>query len=480
MAPNIDFTEAKLSTVLDGLIALVDTPPAVSRSLNLIVYAVAVPLDPPEDDPDAEPQFRQLMMANDKRGSLYDRVGAFVCSDDGKLWAGIASEDVHWLVVNHEKKGQLGAGRPFVSPDGTAYACTQTVKEGESDYPKTRVSIGDQPGPAFQTVEAAGFSARGIFAYAAFDAGQFGVIVGGEPMGPYGDVAELVWSPDGGRLAFVVGDPAKFERSVVLDSKRGPSSLDVRGLRFSPDSTRLAYVASEREGERVVVDGKAGARYSQCLPVQFSADSRTVIGRVGIEKGWAVAVNDRAGKVYDEVGPPVFSGDAKTVAYGARRGEKWCVVIGEAESEWCDHVYRVAVGAQAGVAYALLQGKSCTLVHNGREVYRNGPRPNHLAISADGASIAYSESKDGKVRILVNGEAGPEFQSVDKLGFAPDGRTPVYLAQEGEAQFIVVGRRKHGPMVPLTDPVFNAAGDQLAVVARIGREFWRKILPVEK
>ena len=89
----IDFTEARLSTVLDGLIALVDTPPAVSRSLNLIVYAVAVPLDPPEDDPDAEPQFRQLMMANEKRGSLYDRVGGFACSDDGKLWTGIASDE---------------------------------------------------------------------------------------------------------------------------------------------------------------------------------------------------------------------------------------------------------------------------------------------------------------------------------------------------------------------------------------------------
>jgi hypothetical protein len=67
MASNVQFSEERLSTVLDGLIALVDTPPAVSRSLNLVVYAVAVPLDPPEDDPDAEPQFRQLIMANDKR-----------------------------------------------------------------------------------------------------------------------------------------------------------------------------------------------------------------------------------------------------------------------------------------------------------------------------------------------------------------------------------------------------------------------------
>lgn len=478
MAPNVQFTEERLSTVLDGLIALVDTPPAVSRSLNLVVYAVAVPLDPPEDDPDAEPEFRQLMMANDKRGSLYDKVGGFVCSDDGRLWAGIASEDVHWLVVNHEKKGQLGAGRPFVSPDGTGYACTQTVREGESGYPKTRVVLGEQPGPSFQTVEPAGFSARGAFAYMAYDEGQFGVVVGGEPMGPYGEVEGLVWSPDGGRLAFIAGEPAKFERSVVVDGKRGPPFLDVRGLRFSPDSTRLAYVATEKDGDRVVVDGAAGTTFTRCLPVDFSADSRTVIGRVGIDQGWAVAVNDRPGKVYDEVGPPVFSADAKTVAYGARRGERSCVVIGATESESCDHVYRVAVGEKSGVAYALLQGSSCVLVHNGREVYRGGPRPNHLAISADGSSLAHSESRDGKVRIVVDGEPGEWFRSVDGLTFAPDGKTAVYVAHEGEQGFLVVGQKRHGPMDPLTAPVYSPAGDKLALVARIGREIWRKVIPV--
>jgi hypothetical protein len=478
MAGKIEFAEARLSTVLDGLIALVDTPAVVSRSLNLVVYAVAVPLDPPEDDPDAEPAFRQLVMANEKRGSLFDKVGAFVCSDDGKLWAGIVSEDVHWLVVNHEKKGLLGSGRPYVSPDGTAYACTQTVREGESGYPKLRVVLGEQEGPAFQTVEPAGFSARGAFAYMAYDDGQFGVIVGGEPMGPYGDVAELLWSPDGGRLAYIAGEPAKFERAVIVDTKRGPSFLDVRGLRFSPDSTRLAYVATEKEGDRIVVDGKPGASYSRCLPVTFSGDSRTVIGRVGIDQGWAVAVNDRAGAVYDEVGPPVSSHDAKTIAYAARRGEKAFVVIGTSESESCDHVYRVAVGEKAGVAYALLQGKSCVLVHNGRELCRGALRPNHLAISADGSSLAYSESHDGKVRIVVDGEPGESFASIDGLIFAPDGKTPVYIAKEGEQTFLVVGHTRHGPMAPMCDPAFNETGDKVAVVAWIGREIWRKVFPV--
>jgi hypothetical protein len=118
------------------------------------------------------------------------------------------------------------------------------------------------------------------------------------------------------------------------------------------------------------------------------------------------------------------------------------------------------------------------LVHNGREVYRGGPRPNHLAIGADGASLAHSESRDGKVRIVVDGEPGEWFGSVENLSFAPDGRTPVYLARREEETFVIVGSKRHGPMTPLTDLVYNDAGDKLALVARIGREIWRKAIPI--
>jgi hypothetical protein len=478
MPPRVDFTEQRLSTLLDGLLVLQDTPPLVSPALNLVLYGAAVPLDPPEDDPDAEPEFRQLIMANDKRGSLYDKVGAFVSSNDGKLWAGIASEDVHWIIVNHEKKAQLGAGRPFVSPDGSGVAYTQTVREEGSTYPKIRIVLGDQPGPAFQNVEPAGFSARGVFAYAAFDADQFGVIVGGEPLGPYGEVAELQWSPDGGRLAYIVGDAGKIERSVVVDTKRGPAYLDVRDLAFSPDSVRLAYVASQKEGERFVVDGKPGRVFTRCQKAAFSGDSRRLIGRVALDQKWAVAIDDEPGALYDEVGPPVFSHDARTVAYAARRADQGFAVIAGVESEPCDFVYRIAVGEQAGAAYALLQGKTATLVHNGQELYRGGPRPNHLSISSDGSCLAYSKNDAGHVQIVGGGRPGDVYSSVDQLHFAPDGRTVVYSAHQGEEQFLVVGTKRHGPFVPLSAPVYSDDGAKLALVVQIGREYWRKVFPV--
>jgi hypothetical protein len=35
-------------------------------------------------------------------------------------------------------------------------------------------------------------------------------------------------------------------------------------------------------------------------------------------------------------------------------------------------------------------------------------------------------------------------------------------------------------MAPLSDLAFSEQGDRIAVVARIGREIWRKILPATK
>ncbi|HVR82887.1 MAG TPA: hypothetical protein VMU54_01165, partial [Planctomycetota bacterium] len=121
---------------------------------------------------------------------------------------------------------------------------------------------------------------------------------------------------------------------------------------------------------------------------------------------------------------------------------------------------------------------AATLIHNGKELYRGGPRPNHLSISPDGVCLAYSESQDGKVRIVADGRPGEFFTSVDQLQFAPDGRTIVYGAHDGEQQFLVVGKERHGPFTPLTAPVFSDDGKKLALVVQIGREYWRKVLPV--
>lgn len=493
MAAEIDFSDARLSALPPGLEASAALPPVVGPAQNLVLYAATVPFEAPPEDPEADPEVRESAMANERFGPVFAEVSDFQCGADGARWVYVGREpdtrmrewqgqkifeDIRWLVVDHAKKAEIGAGRPFLSPDGRVLAYTQTIWDEKTGYPKSRVVVDDHAGPLFLTVEPAGFGAGNRLAYRACDGEQFGVIVDGEPMGPYGDVQELRWSPDGTRLAYAAGDPGSFERYLVVDGKKGAAHASVHGLRFSPDGRRVAYVAGEAGGFRVVVDGEAGPLFKYCPELWFSGDGRSVIAKVGLGDGWTVAVDGRAGASFDEIGPPVFSRDATTLAFAGKRGGRSHVVVNGVASAPCDFVYRIAVGERGGVAYALMQDKTFTVTHNGREVLRDGARPNHLLISPDGAMLARSEKLADQVRLVVDGVAGEPFTSIDRLGFAPDGKTAVYAAQDGDRPFLVVGTRRHGPMLPLTDPVYSPRGDALSLVAKLGREIWRKTIPL--
>ncbi|HEX7897424.1 MAG TPA: hypothetical protein VF950_06670 [Planctomycetota bacterium] len=488
MSPPAEFEERLLSSVPEGWTAVPDVPPVVNSSLNLVLYVASMTLPAPDDDPEAEPEVRTCPVSNDRLGPEYRSLGGFVCGADPGLWACVASnherrqwewqsqrmsEEIRWLLVNGERKVDLGKGQPYVSRDGLRVAYTQTLWDDATGIFRARVVVGADEGPFFQAVEPAGFGADGSFAYRAFDGVRWGVVRGGKGKGPYQNVPELRWSPDGLRLAYVA--VTEEGARVIVDGEKGALHEGARELRFSPDGLRVAYVASAADGDRVVVDGVAGALFPRVGSLGFSADGRAVVGVIATGGGWTVTVNDQAGPVYDEVGPPVCGRGGERTSYAAKKGGRSLAVVGGQESEPCDLVYRLLVGERGGWAHALLQEKTCVLTHNGREVARGTSRPNQMAMSDDGASLAWSESLDGRMRLVVDGKPGEWFDRVESPVYAPDGRTLLYVGRRNGEAWLVAGAALHGPMEPLTAPVFD--GRRAAVVARIGREYRRKIVP---
>jgi hypothetical protein len=110
----------------------------------------------------------------------------------------------------------------------------------------------------------------------------------------------LTFSPDGKRLAYAVAKPDR-SAYVVLDGQTGPvfDSIVGRsttsgtsagqasglygpavliashpGVWFSPDSRKLAYVASKMGKSFLVVDGKQGADYDALGYFEFSRDGK--------------------------------------------------------------------------------------------------------------------------------------------------------------------------------------------------------------
>lgn len=490
---SVEFSDLRLSTVPEGWTIHPAHPPVVNPTLTLVLYVAQKTLPPPPEDPEADPEVRTCPVSNDRLGPEFGSVEGFACGADPGLWACVVSngerrqwefqgqrmsEEIRWLVVNGDRKLDLGKGRPFVSPDGRSVACTQTVWDDATGIWRARVVLGADEGPFFQAVEPAGFGADGSFAYRAYDGRRWGVVRGSSGKGPYPDVPELVWSPDRTRLAFVA--VTEEGARAVVDGDKGPLYPSVRGLRFSPDGRRTAYIAATPEGERQVVDGVEGPVFPHVGRVEFSDDGRVVVSVAGIEKGWAVAVDGRPGRVYEEIGPPVWNRDGSLVAHVGRRGGRTVAVIGGEESAPADHLYRLIVGPRGGWAHALLHGRTCVLTHNGREVARGPSRPAQLAIGADGSSLAWSESQDDRMRMVVDGRPGEWFDRVERPLYAPDGRTVLYTARTGADAWLVAGATRHGPMEPLTEPVFDADGRRAALAARLGDEFWRKVVPLSQ
>lgn len=483
--PQLD--ERVLSSVPDGWDFDSAVPPLVNSSLSLVLYAATKTLPPPIHDPEADPEVRVRPVANESAGPDFAVVGGFACGASPGRWACVVSdrerrqwewqsqrmsEEIRWLVLDGQKRADLGQGRPYVSPDGARVAWTQTVWDDASGLFRARAVLDGVEGPLFQAVEPAGFGADGAFAYRAFDGRRWGVVRNDKGRGPYNDVPELRWSPDGRRLAWIA--VTEEGARVVVDGDKGPVKDLAREIRFSPDGSRLAYVAGGADGERVVLDGVEGEPRPRVGSLGFSPDGKALVVVSAREGGWEVEVDGRRGPVWDEVGPPVCGAGGERLAYAAKKGGRSFAVVDGRASEPADHVYRLLLGERGGWAHALLIGRSCALTHNGRELARGSSRPNQMALSPDGESLAWSESQDGRMRMWLDGRAGEWFDRVERPLFAPDGRTLFYVGRRGPDAWLLAGGSVHGPFEPLTDPVFE--GRRAVLVTREGRDFRRRVL----
>ena len=158
----------------------------------------------------------------------------------------------------------------------------------------------------------------------------------------------IVVSPDGNHTAFVQQEDGK--QVVVLDGKHGPlfdyikspwhernvsdlakqvlpPSEQNPGLFFSPDGKRLAYVVGEwrhpgpinwREARvAFVVDGHTGTFYDEIREPVFSPDSLHYAYAARKGDRWCIVHDGREGQWHDNVGLPVFSPNGHHLAYSA-------------------------------------------------------------------------------------------------------------------------------------------------------------------
>ncbi|MCX7950242.1 MAG: WD40 repeat domain-containing protein [Treponemataceae bacterium] len=115
---------------------------------------------------------------------------------------------------------------------------------------------------------------------------KYYVVTGNEKAGPYDDVDDLTFSPDGKVLAYRVEIGGQWY-VITGNEKAGPYD-DVWGLAFSPDGKMLVY-AVEVDGQWYMMDGKEKTgpyKYEDIGPLTFSPDGIALVYRAKINGTW--------------------------------------------------------------------------------------------------------------------------------------------------------------------------------------------------
>ncbi len=236
---------------------------------------------------------------------------------------------------------------------------------------------------------------------------------------------------------------------------------------FSPDSSRVGYVARHGDERVVVVDGEEYPAYDGAGGAAWVAYLLGPDTPRELEAGGAELVY--------VTGPVCFSSDGSHFAYQALRDGKIVIVVdGEEEAEY-DKSHGVMFsldgshyahwghrerGHQATIdgrplghsldrhrisfssdgqhiAYVAPHGDGAVVVIDGRPT-RPYDRVTRVMHSPDGSRLAYVAEKGGQWVVVVDGKEVPAGEGVGGLGFSPDSSRLLYAVRRDVKQVMVV------------------------------------------
>ena len=89
-----------------------------------------------------------------------------------------------------------------------------------------------------------------------------------------------------------------------------------------------------------------------------------------------------------------------------------------------------------------------------------------LTVNLNKDRVAYAAKRSGKAFVVLDGQAGPEFDEIVYLNFSPDGNRCVYIAKEKGKYCVVVNGREGEFFDDVDAPVFSADGSRIAYRAQ--------------
>jgi Tol biopolymer transport system component len=289
-----------------------------------------------------------------------------------------------------------------------------------------------------------------------------------------------------------------------------PDSFEVEWGRnkpvFSPDGTKVAYVASQGDNQRrdiartyfVVLGNNKNQDFNQIHgnPV-FSPDGSKLAYSVNQNGKGFIVVRDSAGietkgPEFDSAGlwEPIvcFSRDGTKMVYTAMQGGRWFVVNGDRREVpsgfgtigWATcspDGNRIAYSADTGTDQmcVVVDGKPGQIFHD----------VNYPIFSPDGSKVAYEArritvgeigSRSAISFLVIGDKKGPEFGRVDQYVFSPDGSKVAYVASTGQGVSVMIAGEHGEEFADVRDPSFSHDGGKIAFAAEVIRGKWAVVV----
>ena len=202
----------------------------------------------------------------------------------------------------------------------------------------------------------------------------------------------------------------------------------------SPDRLHLVEIWKHRDQQFLKLDGQEQRAFDGIAVdgLSWSDDSRRFAYPAKTAAGWFVVVDGQPNGPWSGIGEIVWSPDGLHYAYSAEKRRFWVVVHD---------------GTKIGTDFDAIMEHS-------------------IVFSPNGQRFGYVV-QDGRVmRAVVDGELGPKFDGVGRLGFSADNLHIVYLARRVDTAFLVIDGRLSAPYESIADIVLSPSGFHWAILAR--------------
>lgn len=350
-------------------------------------------------------------------------------SPDGtRLAFGACVDGSFRLILDGTLQGdrELAPAAAVFSPDGRRIAYVEMEMQ---PAPRMRLTLDDDPGPWFNGIAGEPrFSPNSRrLAYGARTGDRYQVIVDGVAHPAFARLGWLEFSPDSQRLAYVgvEGDGM----SLVVDGKPQSRLKTAARPLFSPNGQHLAYVAAYAEHHvSVVLDDHPGREFEDVVSdsVLFSPDS-TRLAYLAKRKGSGffgrlrtsivAVVDEQVVGEYEDAGLPVFNPDGRHIAFRGRTGAHACVVKDGETGPVFEAVGDPRFGDNGRVVYVAEQAKRQSVVVDREpllwveKVVVPWPDRPHL-LDADGDHVAWVAKTGAGFHPVVDRQLGAAYEGV--------------------------------------------------------------------